>query len=401
VRWLLAVAAVAAIALTLLFSNGGTDENPANDRAPNEPSPGDVWSGSGFFGVNAHLLRDYTAPERAAALDALARNMSASGISWARIVFDQAVEQRQPGEIDWSIPDRLVGVLALHGVRTQALFVGTPGWVANPAAAIGCGPRAYPADVSGWSRFVGAAVERYGRDGEFWAEQPGIPALPIETWEIGNEENLHLFWCPAADPEQYAEVYSASRLAAYSADDEAHVIVGGLAPTLAATAPAGNLNVGDFLRGMIAANPALAHQIPAVAVHLYAPTAALALQELRLYRQAMAGAGLGQTPMIVNEVGWHTMGALDSRYASQAGRAARIRRITTVSRQTNCNLVAFGVHGWVTAQVDPSDPEDWYGLADPNTGLPNESGRAYATGIAAADSHWATRASRTLGHLCG
>src|SRR5206468_6149716 len=96
-------------------------------------------------------------------------------------------EQRRPGQIDWSIPDRVVGTLALHGVRTDALFVGTPGWVTDLGTALGCGPRAYPADVGAWSRFVGAAVARYGRDGSFWPEHPSIPRLPIETWEVGKD----------------------------------------------------------------------------------------------------------------------------------------------------------------------------------------------------------------------
>src|SRR5882757_8149232 len=63
------------------------------DQSP----PRGVWSGAGFFGANAPLLRDYVGRKRA--LDALARSMSAAGIEWARVVFDQSVEQRVPGAI--------------------------------------------------------------------------------------------------------------------------------------------------------------------------------------------------------------------------------------------------------------------------------------------------------------
>jgi hypothetical protein len=397
-RWLTAAvgAAVALTVLTILLSDGGTDEGAA-DR----PAPGDTWSGSGFFGTNAPLLRAYTGPERTPALSALAASIAAARISWVRLVFDQAVEQRRPGETDWSVPDRVVGILALHGVRTQAVFVGTAGRDASLPAAIGCGPFAYPADVDAWSSFVGDSVERYGPGGAFWTEHPRLPSLPIETWEIGNEENLRIFWCPGANPEQYAEVFSASRAAAHSADDDAHVIVGGLAPTFAENVQPGNLNVADFLRRMIAAKPALADQIPAVGVHLYAPTAALAIRELRLYRQAMAEAGLAETPMIVNEAGWHTMGPHDSRYASEAARPELIGRITAASRRTSCNVVGFGIHTWVSAQADPGNPDDWYGLADPSTGVPNGGGRAYAAAIAADDRHDGTMAKGRLSHLCG
>jgi hypothetical protein len=387
--------AIAVFGLVPLAGCGKKTEEQAADR----PAPGDVWHGSGFFGVNVPMLRAYAGSGRTATLDALAASMSAAGISWARIVFDQSVEQRQPGSTDWSIPDRIVGTLARHGVRTQALFVGTAG--RDAATALICGSLAYPADVDAWASFVGDAVERYGRGGLFWAEHPDIPSLPIETWEIGNEENLGMFWCPAADPEQYADVYRASRSAAHSADDDAHVIVGGLAPTFAAAAGPGNLSAAEFLRRLIAAEPALAREIPAVAVHLYAPTESLVLQELRLYRQGMVSAGLGRTPIIVNEIGWHTSGPHDSRFASETERAVLIRGIVSVSRRTNCGVVAFGVHSWVTAQTDPADPEDWYGLADPATGAPNPSGLAYAAGIRVAEGQPANPAKGGLGHLCG
>jgi hypothetical protein len=387
----LAVLAIAA-AIVLVEHRGGSDGN-------DEPAAGDVWSSQGFFGVNAPLLREYTQPNRLASLDALARSMAAAGVSWARIVFDQAVEQQDPGQTDWSIPDRLVAALALHGVRTQALFVGTAVWARELPVALGCGERAFPGDVEAWSGFVGEAVARYGREGDFWREHPGIPRLPIETWEIGNEQNLGIFWCPAADPEAYAEVYSAVRLAAHSADRDAHVIVGGLAPAFGSAAPRGDVTVADFLKGMISADPELADRIPAVAVHLYARKPAEMLRELRLYRQAMRAAGLGRTPMLVDEFGWHTAGVPDARQATEAERASRIRRLTVASRRTDCGVVGLGVHSWVTAQVDPRNPEDWYGLADPITGAPNESGRAYASGIAASGRARAT--AGPLSRLCG
>jgi hypothetical protein len=365
------------------------------------PSPGDVWSGSGFFGTNTQL-RGYAAPDRAASLDTVARSMAAAGVSWTRTVFDQGWEQRTQGETDWSIPDRIVGTLARHGLRTLALFSGTARWATSFPAALRCGDMAYPADVSAWSRFVGAAVRRYGRDGSFWAEHPRIPTLPIGTWEIGNEENLRMFWCPESNPEQYAQVYRASRAAAHAADGRARLIVGGLAPTFAdADAEPGDVTVSSFLQRMIAADPVLADRIPAVGVHLYGPTVAAMLQELRLYRQAMVAAGLPRTPMLVNEAGWHTMGPHDRRYAAPASRAAMIRAITAASHETNCNVVGFGIHSWVTAQTDPNDPEDWYGLADPVTGVPDAGGQAYAAAIAAAAGKPGSAARPALSHLCG
>jgi hypothetical protein len=38
--------------------------------------------------------------------------------------------------------------------------------------------------------FVWQVVQRYGQNGSFWAEHPGLPQHPIKIWEVWNEENL-------------------------------------------------------------------------------------------------------------------------------------------------------------------------------------------------------------------
>jgi hypothetical protein len=391
-RGLLAVAlfATATASLALLLSDS---------RGDGRPPGSDAWTEAEFFGVNAPLLRNYATPQRAGSLDALSRSMAGEGIRWARVVFDQSVEQRLPGGIDWSVPDRVVGALAREGVRTEGLFIGTPAWVANPAVQLVCGPRSAPANVAGWSRFVGAAVERYGHGGTFWDAHPEIPALPIETWEIGNEQNLGIYWCPAADPEQYARVYAASLDAASAADREANVIVGGLAPAFGRGILPTDVPAPEFLERMIAAKPELADQIPAVAIHPYARSVDHVLETVRRFREAMRGAGLGDTPLIVNEVGWHTSG-LGPRLALQSDRAERLRELAIAARQTNCNLAAFGVHAWMTAEADLLNSEDWYGLANPHTGTPNESGRAYGAAITDSRSD-SVSSTGELGQLCG
>jgi hypothetical protein len=394
---LLAVAVVAlAAALLLVVTSRHGGETPVSGRPP-------PWivSKAEFFGVNAPLLREYASPQRSRALDALAASMAAEGVHWARVVFDQSVEQAVPGPIDWRIPDRVVGALTRHGVRTQALFIGTPQWEADPAARLfRCGSRSAPGDVDAWARFLGAAVARYGRQGTFWQTYPQLKRLPIEVWEIGNEENTRLFWCPGADPKHYASVYAASRSAALAADPRAMVIVGGLAPVFS-DAGSGDMTVSDFLRGMVGADHSLPDEIPAVAVHPYASTPSLVMHGVQLFREAMRTAGLGSTPMFANEFGWYTSGPPGPALASQSQRAQRIRDVVLAARRTNCGLVALGVHGWVTNQANPADPEDWYGLADPLTGVPNASGRAFGAAIAAAQSgRWAPKAP-ALRHLCG
>jgi hypothetical protein len=384
---------VGALAVALLVSIIG-------HQRQSPPPTGRIWTRGQFFGVNAPVLRDYATPRGAAALNSLASSMAAAGIRWARIVFDQSVEEKLPGVIDWSIPDRVVAALADHGVRSQALFIGTPGWVADTEDWQRCRARSAPHDVQDWARFVGAAVARYGRRGSFWRRHPGLPPLPIETWEIGNEENTHVFWCPEADPEAYAELYARSRSTALEADPRALVIVGGLAPAFDGAGP-GDLTVSSFLRRMVEADPSLPGEIPGVATHPYAETADGVLNAIVRYRKAMRQARLGETPMFVNEFGWYTRGRPGPLLASQQARAERIHEVVVAALRSDCGVVALGVHSWVTYQANPLDSEDWYGLADPITGLANQSGRAYAEAIKAVRSGHASSSEPDAAVLCG
>jgi hypothetical protein len=336
-----------------------------------------------FFGVNAPLLRDYALDPGDGRLDALASSMEDAGIEWARFSFDQNVEQRQPSQINWSLPDRVVGALAEHGIRVLPLFVGTAAWAADPAVLPTCGSRSYPSDVKAYSRFVGAAVARYGRGGDYWSENSDLPELPIEIWEIGNEENLINFWCPAANPRQYAALYSASRTAVLAEDEDAEVIVGGLAPVFGPGTPEGSYPMPEFLKEMLTADSSLARKIPAVAIHPYMRTPREVLQLIGVYREAMAQAGLGDTPMIITELGWYTRGVPGPQLATEQERASRIAETVSIAWRTNCNVIGFGVHSWVTAEQDPNDHEDWYGLADPVSGEANDSGSAYGDAISA------------------
>src|SRR5947208_2156472 len=129
-----------------------------------------------FFGVNGAMLRAYVDPGKAAALDGIATSMSQQDISWARLTFDQANEEKQQGTFDWYTPDTMVAALVRHGVRGAASFVGTAPWAADPNVVGQCPwSRAYPADLAGWGDWVAAATRRYGENGTFWDEHPELP----------------------------------------------------------------------------------------------------------------------------------------------------------------------------------------------------------------------------------
>jgi hypothetical protein len=377
---------VLAAAVLVLGGDDGADEGPSVPR-------------SEFYGVNAPELRVLATPELSEALDAHAREISDRGIGWARIAFGQKVEQPVPGPIDWSAPDEFVSAFARHGVRTAAVFIGTATWAASPQTEPQCGSKAAPADARGWAAFLGAAAARYGPDGEFWEENPELPQLPILDFEVGNEPNTAMFWCPAADPEQYATVYRAAHDAILDANPEARPVLGGLAPNFDHPTP-GNVPVPEFLRRMLAADPALADQIPAVAIHPYGPTPEFVIQSIRAFRVVLRDVGLGETPMIANETGWYTQGPLGTRYADDEARTRFVGEIAAVADRTDCGLERFGIHAWTSNERLPDFPNDWFGIADPRTGAPRDAAIAYGRAISGEDPAEAGALARTASNVC-
>ncbi len=355
-----------------------------------------------FFGVNGAMLRNLVSPDKASSLDGLAASMSQQGISWARLTFDQANDERQRGSFNWYATDTMVAALARHGVRGEASFVGTAPWAADPSTYGKCPwGMAYPADLGGWSDWVAAAARRYGPNGSFWAAHPELPQLPIRTWEVGNEVNSEQFWCPAANPEQYAAVYSASQSAINAVDPGAKVIVAGLAPRFAQRTDV-DLDVPSFLTRMVAADPSLRGRIPEVAIHPYASNVQGVLGIVAQFRQAMIAAGMPRTPMLVNEFGWHTSGGQMPTWAASEGqRAGLIAGVTNRLWRSNCGVSGMAPYSWITMEQNPSDSEQWYGLADPTTGAPHPSGLAYGQQIRIALGRGGQAPPRSVVNACG
>jgi List-Bact-rpt repeat protein len=353
-----------------------------------------------FFGVNGAFLRNFVSSDKAASLDGLATSMGQQGIAWTRLTFDQSVEERTKGTFNWHVPDTMIAALARHGVRGLGSFVGTASWAADSSSVANCGSRAAPADLNGWSQWVSAAAKRYGSNGTFWTAHPELPKLPIRTWEIGNEVNSGIYWCPAANPEQYAAVYGASATAIKSADSGSQTIVAGLAPRFGWQTTT-DLDVPAFLSRMIVADPSLATSIPEVAIHPYAATADDALGVIAQFRRAMRSAGMPNTPMLADEIGWYTQGAAGPLQVSQEERANQIREVANSFWRLDCGVKGVAPYSWITMQQDASNSEDWYGLADPATGAPNAGGLAYGQQIRLALGQGESAPPQATLRVCG
>lgn len=186
-----------------------------------------------------------------------------------------AVQSQAGGSFNWSGVDSIVKGAASAKLDVLPFLAGAPSW-AVPADRRYGSPKTLPVrngrQRSGWTRFVKAAVLRYGPRGSFWAENPEVPKRPIRVWQVWNEENFEYF-VAHPNPAEYGKLVKLSYTALKSADHGARIVLGGLfarpkeatfkrKPPLAYFAT-------DFLQQMYASTPGIKGKFNGVALHPY------------------------------------------------------------------------------------------------------------------------------------
>jgi hypothetical protein len=373
------LAIVAGVVAGVLLLTGGDDDParrapapapparvppPGPERPPQEPeAPAIGVTVNWLFNGNA-----FTPAEVEEQLDA----MQADGVKLARTdAFWSVAEPEPPAggahRYDWGYADRVAGSLARHGVRWLPIISYSALW----AASLPDNDKAPPWTPNDYAAYARAFVERYGREGRFWAEHPELPPTPATAIEIWNEPDNSDFWAPAPDPAGYIELYLQARAAIRAADPQARVLVGGLtgAPT--------------FLPQLLAARPDARGQIDGVAIHTYSPEPLGALAEARDARRTLVTLGMADVPLWVTEYGWVSRPRTSNKYAPPAKRPAHIAGTTSALVRSDCGIEAVVLHAWITRGRNPRDEGDWYGLRTPDGGA-TASSRAFAGVIAEA-----------------
>ena len=91
----------------------------------------------------------------------------------------------------WGNLDTFVTAAANRGIRILPIIIGAPQWAAdarwNKALKI-------PEDPATYARFSGALASRYGQQGSFWVDNPGVTKTPITTWQVWNEPDIDRYW---------------------------------------------------------------------------------------------------------------------------------------------------------------------------------------------------------------
>jgi hypothetical protein len=338
-----------------------------------------------YYAMNYPAISTDSPARRQMHLGAIAR----SGIDEIRTTIHwNEIEARPPTAAghSWRFvrPDTWIGDAARAGLRTQLTFAYTPPWASGAKGLDNTFCRSfntvsdYPADPAQYVAALRQMVRRYGRDGTFWDENPGLTRRPVRSWEIWNEQNLTSYWCPAPNPELYADLFVLAARAVKSIDPEATVVFGGMtlaSPSGAFAAP------GPFLRRATLRQPSIRGLADAIGIHAYPyePPASQLNVIAQFREQLRHGTIPDTTPMLLNEIGWTTGGQYP---LTEAQRVERYDRMTRDLPRTNCNVSGMTPHAWTTREQNINQETDFYGLAAPMTGNPYPAGRAYVDAAA-------------------
>jgi polysaccharide biosynthesis protein PslG len=250
-------AAIVAAILSAVALGCGDGSEPAEPSTPTAPP--------GFFGV---------VPQAEIFEEDLDR-MAAGKITTMRVVVAWGLidPTPKPDDLNWAYLDPIVTGAAERGIRVVPTIYGTPAWVAEGLDGNECdtdcasyAPRS-PEAIEAFGRFVGALADRYGPDGEVWAD-PAVEDQPFRSWQIWNEQNSPTFYMPEVDPEAYADMLDAAATEIRKVDPDAEVILGGMFGTPFKGEPPA-LSAWEFLEELYAIDGAR-DLFDAVASHPYA-----------------------------------------------------------------------------------------------------------------------------------
>ncbi len=222
--------------------------------------------------------------------------MERGGVQTLRFLIRRKLVEPVRGEYDWSAVDPYVAGAAAHGIELLPFVYGSPEWV---DASEEHPPLAGPGERHDWRGFLTALVDRYGRQGEFWAGP--VPTHPIRRWQIWNEPNFDFYWEPEPSPRDYAKLLSISADAIREADPKAKIMLAGVA----------RVRLGmpwwRFLARLYRV-PGVKHDFDYAALHPYSPGIQVLGEYVELARHVMGGAGDRRTPLAITEIGWASDG---------------------------------------------------------------------------------------------
>ncbi len=264
------------------------------------------------------------------------QQMHKAKVGTYRLTLAWRAVEPQRGVFHWSSLDARVGALAQNGITPVVMIFGSPGWVTgsnNPGV-----PPLNSRELQAWSSFLTAAVNRYRSGGQYWKAHPGIPAKPVESWQIWNEPNLPKYFAKDGagaksvpkPAKAYAKLVKSSDKAIHKADKHAKVILAGLS----SNAKKKKLEPNTFIKKFLEAKK-ITKRFSAAALHPYAPKISKYESRISEFRKAMDKNGAKKKPIWLTEVGWgskHGHGSLNKGKHGQAKLLKKSFKVTLAKR---------------------------------------------------------------------
>lgn len=302
-----------------------------------------------YYGLNVQTLfrLDTIPPDRwGAFLD----RMQAGGMARARIdAHWQYAEPNPPGggqhRYTWfrgwdprSSMDTQARLLASRGIRMVPVISHAPPWAA------GKGRTLAPEHYADMAAFTAAFARRYGPGGDFWRENPDLPALPVHEYELWTEANSTIFWTGGPNPVEYVAALRPVRDALKAADPGAKLL-----------ASLGWQNFAGYTRAIYAAGAK--GLIDGVGFHPYAPHAPAIIDLVRIMRATLRDLGDDALPIWLTETGQPVTYAgrggprADSGLVSDAARAATQALTGDALARSDCDVRDFQVYTIVASET--------------------------------------------------
>jgi hypothetical protein len=245
------------------------------------------------------------------------QRLGAGGVDSVRIPISWAsVQPLSGGEADFNRSDQLVAGAVAAGIKVLPFVYDAPAWAVTSAVVPGSGgqaraPKTLPvksgAQRAAWANFLTLVVARYGPAGSFWAANPALPARPIRTWQIWNEQNFKYF-VVRPNPSDYGKLVNVSYAAIKGVDSGAKLILGGVfaRPREAEfkRKPAQAFFATDFLDRMYRSTPGIKRKFSGVALHPYTTDYRQLTPDIEEFRAVLSDHHDAGKGLWITEIGW-------------------------------------------------------------------------------------------------
>ncbi len=290
----------------------------------------------------------------------------AVGVRLVRQVFRWPEIEPQRGVFDFSATDRFVLAAARAQMQVMPVLFGEPAWATSRPAGSTLRAAYPPRDLNDFAAFSQAVAERYGPEGTFWDDNPGVPPRPIIHYQLWNEPNLKMYWGGRVDPKAFARMVVAATKAIRLVAPSAVTITGGVPFSRLGMSPL------TFLTRYLKAGGRTAGAT--IGVHPYAQSVGRTIALTKRFRTTLNRQGGRRIGLWITELGWASGGPkTPGRTVSAKRQASLVSGIfPALSRQARA-LRLGGVVYYAWRDLPPyAGGRDFWGL---RTGLVNRAGR--------------------------